>query len=190
MFLWCNNLASSSKTARRIVFMVKHMPSPAIRMFNMTCLFEHTKLCLLGYYSCCWAVYPTFIRSVDFSRFHPKRRAKIQRDFPKLCGSIIWNKHWITPFLKCVWGGNGHTLTHVLVRPNPKSFAVWRFLGRQSHGWWMILPCMKIWQDFIKWFDLLAVLDFFFLILCRYIIQWQYYHIQFMNLWCCFWYDT
>lgn len=26
--------------------MVKHMPSPAIRMFNMTCLFENTKLYL------------------------------------------------------------------------------------------------------------------------------------------------
>ena len=183
MFLWCNNLASSSKTARRIVFMVKHMPSPAIRRFNMTCLFENTKLYLhtvrfaprWGYIGVpfIWGpgtfpsnfslslslarllqllLDPTFIRSVDFSRFHPKRRAKIQGPSPKLCGSIIWNKHWIT--------GEGAHSDPRFGEAKPKEFRGLALFGQAVS--WMILPCMKIWKDFLKWFDFLAVLEYFF----------------------------
>ena len=128
----------------------------------MICLFEHAKLCLLGYYCCRWAVYPTFIKSVGFSRFCPKETCQNTAPFSEMVRFHNLKQKLKNTFPQvCVRGGKkGHTVTHdvhleivrllaafkvvppsFLVRPNPKSFAVWRFLGRLGPAVsWMTLP--------------------------------------------------
>lgn len=140
----------------------------SIRMFNMTCLFENTKLCLLGYYSCCWAVYPTLIRSVDFSRF--KETCQNALRFSEKFHNLKQEFNNTFPQV-CVRGEGAHSDPR-FGEAKPKEFRGLALFGQAES--WGILPCMKIWQDFLKWFDLLAVLEYSF-----FFFFWFYVGISF-----------